>query len=332
VGLTLVTACTKPNPAYWFTVATADGGGAGNPPMTMPDAAPVPPDGPAPIAEDGPSRAADSAGQDATLSPDAGADGPSVAPDLAALMPDVALPRDLSPPPPDLAGDLAPALNPDSGVSTVALVAHWKLDEGGGSTVNDATPNASHGSTRNGATLVAGGFPRARFPNPGSLRLDGQDDYVEINNVKNIPGSSISKSVTAWFKATNPDGIPIRNLVALTNESADWGVQLGLDQGRVAAWFFGDLGPQIWQQSGKVDTEWHHAAYTFDGKSHRIYYDGQLEMTKDVPPPMNNIGITRTRLGTWKAPEEMFHGLIDDVRIYARKLDDAEVMVLYNGY
>ena len=319
--LGFLAACTKANPVYQITATGEDAGMEESPPpVTMQDTG-VPPraDGPAPLPQDGPAPAEDTA-----LPLDAAAP----APDLSPLMPDVALAPDLAPLPPDVAPDLAPDLAADSGVSTTALIAHWKLDEVGSSTVNDATPNGNNGSTRNGAALVAGGFPGARFPNAGSLRLDGQDDFVEITN-KNIPGGAQPKTLAAWFKATNPDTIPIRNLIALTNESADSGIQLGLDMGRVAAWFFGDLGPRVVAGS-KVDTGWHHAVYSFDGTTHRLYYDGNW--VDDLVTPSPAAATTRTRLGTWKAPEEMFQGLIDDVRVYARALSPAEVMVLFNGY
>jgi hypothetical protein len=58
-------------------------------------------------------------------------------------------------------------------------------------------------------------------------------------------------------------------------------------------------------------------------------HDGKIEMARDIPPPSGDT--TRARFGTWKVPEEMFQGQIDDVRIHARPLSDAEVMVLKSG-
>jgi hypothetical protein len=319
-------ACTKDNPAYRINGATEDAASEENPPPGgLPDTAVVVPlDGPR-LVEDGPAAA-----EDVALEPEVAV----VPPDVAVLPPDAALaPPDLPPVAPDVAPDLrppvdlAPDLAADSGVSNSGIVAHWRLDEGTGSAIADSTPNGNAGATKGGATWVMGGFPNAKFANPWSLRLDGQDDYVEITN-KNIPGSAAPKTLAAWFKATAPDAIPIRNLVALINETSDAGIQMGLDQGRVAAWFFGDLAPRVWAVA-KVDSNWHHAAYTFDGKTHRIYYDGKIEMSKDITPLSGTI--TRTRLGTWKAPEEMFQGQLDDVRIYARALSDAEVMLLWSG-
>jgi hypothetical protein len=57
-------------------------------------------------------------------------------------------------------------------------------------------------------------------------------------------------------------------------------------------------------------------------------HDGKMEMARDITPPTGDT--TRTRFGTGKVPEEMFQGLMDDVRIYARPLSDAEVMMLKN--
>jgi hypothetical protein len=81
--------------------------------------------------------------------------------------------------------------------------------------------------------------------------------------------------------------------------------------------------------AGKLDGNWHHAAYTFDGKTHRLYFDGKLEMSVDSAPGAG--AMNRARIGTYQAPDEMFAGTVDDVRIYSRPLSDAEVTMLWSG-
>jgi hypothetical protein len=117
-------------------------------------------------------------------------------------------------------------------------------------------------------------------------------------------------------------------MVALFNDTTDVGIQLGFDQGRLAAWYYG-LPTPLLNAGAKVDGNWHHAAYTFDGKTHRLYYDGKLASSVDSMPGAG--AMNRTRLGTYQVPDEMFAGTIDDVRIYSRPLSDAEVMALGSG-
>jgi len=304
VGLLLL-ACTRANPAYHITVQEED---------AAPDeSSPVEPDAAVTL---------DRAGSDLALPPDAATPPPEVAPpppDAATPPPDTAPPPDLATPAPDLA--------PDSGVSSAGLVAHWRLDETSGTTVSDATGNGNTGTAMGGPTWVTGGFSAARFPNPGALQLDGVNDYVELTN-KSIPAAGAAKSLCAWFKTNDAADIPIRNLVALINDTTDVGIQLGLDEGRVAAWFYGAPGPLIFAAMA-ANGNWHLAVYTFDGKTHRIYYDGHLEMSRDMVPKAGTIN--HARLGTYQVPDEMFDGIIDDVRIYSRALSDAEVAALWSG-
>lgn len=295
LGLGLLFACSKANPAYRIEAAGAD-------------AAEEPPPADAAVVPDG-SPPADAAPGEDLASPEDTAAPDLVAPDLAA---------------PDLA---APDLAADGGVSSAGLVAHWRLDELSGTTAADDTGNGNTGTTKGGATWVSGGFPAARFANPGALLLDGQDDYVEIA-IKLIPTNAAPKSICAWFKARDTGATVIRNLVALINDVTDVGIQVGLDHGHVAAWFYGSPTPLV-AAHPSVDDSWHHAAYTFDGVSHRIYYDGHLETTVDEAPKPGTMN--HVRLGTYQVPDELFAGTLDDVRLYARALSDAEVSALWMG-
>jgi hypothetical protein len=296
MGLGLVGACTRSNPAYRIGARAEDGAEV---PGLAPDA----------LSSDRPSSPADALARE-DLSP----------------IDEAPLPADLAPPAPDRV-DPAPDLSPDAGVSSTGLVARWRLDEGSGTTVADSSGSGNTGTTRGGPIWASAGFPSASFSNPGALVLDGVDDYVEVT-VKSIPGNAAPKTMCAWFKANNANAMLIRNLVTLINDTSDLGIQLGILSGRVAAWFYG-LPFALVNAPNQVDGNWHHAAYTYDGRTHRIYYDGKLEASIDAIPVSGPI--THVRLGTYQVPDEMFAGTLDDVRIYARPLSDAEVMALWNG-
>jgi hypothetical protein len=297
LGLLALGGCTRHNPAFLGVTAEVDAGDDQPPAST-------PPDGPA--------------------SPEA------AAPDHGPLSLDEGPPADdpltLDAAAPDRTVEPALDVRADSGL-TSALVAHWPLDEGTGTTGADATALGNTVVLHNGPTWVATGLPRALLLDRAALSFDGQDDFAEIT-CKTIPANEAPKSLSVWFKATAPAALPIRNLIALTNEALDGGIQLGLHEGRVSAWFYGDLEPMVWSDQ-LVDGEWHHAAYTYDGSVHRVYYDGVSERSRVRVP--KTAPITRTRLGTYSAPEEMFRGVIDDVRVYARALTPAEVAALAAG-
>src|SRR5437868_10718277 len=95
LGLGLLGACTRANPAYRIVAQQDDAAGEDNPPPPVADAA-VTPD----------------------LAPPA---------DLASL--DLPAPQDrFAAAEAALPADLGPDLEPDSGVSSAGLVAHWPLD------------------------------------------------------------------------------------------------------------------------------------------------------------------------------------------------------------
>lgn len=91
---------------------------------------------------------------------------------------------------------------------------------------------------------------------------------------------------------------------------------------------------QIWysQQLGEVDflggqNSWHHLVISFDGDdSRKIYVDGQL--TTDTQSS-GLCGIIASNVGDLFIGKE-FNGLIDDVIIYNKVLNNSEVTQLYN--
>jgi hypothetical protein len=265
-------------------------------------------------------------------SPDAGTDRASPPPlDLDGSM-DLVLssePLDLSPPGDLVPADAAPDRSPDpigDSATFPGLVAHWRLDDSG-TMASDASGQGNIGLLRNNGVWVKPGFP-ASFFNPGALRFDGVDDYVEITN-KTIPAGNARKSISLWFNPVAPGGLAIRTLIALTNDTADAGIQLGIDHGRLAAWFYGSAFPLL-ATTQLVDESWHHAAYTYDGAQHRLYLDGVAvpEMVTEVPKAGAAL---RVRLGSYQVPSEVYAGLMDDVRIYSRALEPAEVATLARG-
>ena len=74
---------------------------------------------------------------------------------------------------------------------------------------------------------------------------------------------------------------------------------------------------------------WHHVVYTFDGTTHHLYVDGSESHTSTVAPDQGVV--TAARLATFHKNDEFFRGSLDDVRIYDRPLDVAEIRLLAAG-
>jgi hypothetical protein len=302
----------------WATLAAACGGDGAKTdaaprtdtsPTTAPDTAVIPEIDTAPIATD---DAEPPVPPEDAASPDAGAA------EEAGALPDAGGGDDVGGP--DVIG---PDTRPHG-----PLVAHWPLDEGAGLTTADLSGNNNPGTLNGGATWGTTMLPPIHFTNPAALVLDGVDDFVELG-VGAIPACEAPKTVSVWFRVdVASTAVGRKNVVALTNLDLATGVQIGLHDGRVAAWIPGDPLVLI-AAPAAAPVGWHHVAYTFEGSGHHLYLDGQLvgDATKVLPAGP----ILNARLGTFAFSLEFFGGAIDDVRIYDRVLDAAGLTALAAG-
>jgi hypothetical protein len=220
---------------------------------------------------------------------------------------------------------MPPAASPPPGQVDLkaGLISRWKLDETSGNMAADTA--GSNAGTLNGATRSASGFPGAKYPNPGSLQFDGDDDFVELGTA-NLPANNRPQSASFWFNITS---MPTAEQICLSlTDGMDGGsrLKLGFRGNRVAAWKRGgdDLASGPAQAAG-----WHHYVYTFDGMTHTLYVDGTQTGTSTAAADTGAAAIAR--LGAGHNNAENFAGQIDEVRIYGRALGAAEVAALREG-
>jgi hypothetical protein len=262
--------------------------------------------------------------------PDAGqaeaeAGAPKLFADAAVTAPDAPLPDDAAP---DLAGA------PDLAANMVeprpaGLVAHWRLDEPGGNTALDER-GLNPGTLTNGTGRVSVGFPSARFENPGAVSFDGLDDYVALG-IRELPAMQAVKSVSVWFRADSLSTTARRNLVVFNNRAAEESWQLGLERGYPAVWTWGPTPARLIGVS-RMDLQWHHLVYVFDGTTQRLYLDGTAAATLGQAPP--SATVAAAYLGTYDPTDddgERWSGVIDDVRIYDQALTPEQIAWLAAG-
>ncbi len=253
---------------------------------------------------------------------------PDRAPPDTAPRPADSAPADTAPPPTDAGAPEAPPAEagPPPGVNLgTGLISRWKLDETSGNGAADSVGGLNNG-TVSGAVRVAGGFPAARYPNPGSLRFDGDNDFVELGT-RNLPANNQRQSVAFWV---NLAAMPTNNRVcfSLTSGSSDGSrLKIGFKDNRVAAWKGGD---DDLVSAPALAPGWHHYVYSYDGNTHRLYLDGVQRGTGTVAPDTGGVG--NARIAAIFNNAENFQGQIDDVRIYNRPLSAAEVAALHDGF
>ena len=230
------------------------------------------------------------------------------------------------------------------------LVGHWTFDgqDMAGERAYDRSGQGNTGLLTSGPTRTLGRIGQA-------LSFDGSDDFVDIFNSQTVPstfqtiGNANNYSLSAWIKtskAANGDEgfwfcestiIELRDEDANTNTPFSFGIEdtflcLGRSVSDAEARFLGTIAIN--------DGRWHHVAISVNGVTAvaGFYLDGVFDVARSLTAGSNvsvgtqtsnmQIGV-RSRDGGQR-DENLFDGLIDDVRIYSRALSPAEITRLYN--
>jgi tetratricopeptide (TPR) repeat protein len=224
-----------------------------------------------------------------------------------------------------------------STASDTGLVGWWKLDEASGTMAADSSGRGHAGMLKGGAAWTPGRLGNA-------LRLDGTSGCVEIPNsplMENVQEGDYTLS--AWYH-------PIRVPAGRNPSDNDSTHGVLLKQGRHLGLMYGNEGHfRLEHWAGTDQTyvgaprpcppgAWYHVAGVVSpkGGSAAIYVNGALENRKsfaagsatfELGTAPWRIGAGNPAAGQWRYHAE---GVVDDVRIYARALDEAEVRALAN--
>jgi Ca2+-binding RTX toxin-like protein len=216
-----------------------------------------------------------------------------------------------------------------SAVSTTNLVGHWKLDENGGLTAIDSAGGNNDGTLENGPAYMSG--TPAITPNPSALSFDGTDDQVRIANSGDFRFGTGAFTVSAFTKGTVGDRSVLGNF---SNTQRGWGLYHYASE-RINFFGYGTMGTHdtSFAAPGLLNGQWHHVAgvYTRSGNSLTIktYFDGALMGTHTVS--VGDItSMSDLLLGKYLL-QPNYAGSLDDVRVYARALNDGEVDALSDG-
>ncbi|HKQ39422.1 MAG TPA: LamG domain-containing protein, partial [Verrucomicrobiae bacterium] len=220
--------------------------------------------------------------------------------------------------------DRAPARNVMGSVTVPLqlsfLVARYGFDDFRDLGADSAGGN--DGAAVGGPTVVAGQSGRA-------LNFDNIDDYVSVPYNRDL---AITGDITlaAWIKRDSLS--EYGGLIAKTDGANTWDFDLQFQNGQDTLALYSDTtGPSTIVSSNTVsDTAWHHIAFTRRGNLATFYIDGADAGTATLD---GGFGLNQNpiRIGTdgpaWD-PSSMFHGSMDDVRIYNRALTATEIQAL----
>lgn len=207
------------------------------------------------------------------------------------------------------------------------LVAHWRLDEGGGTTVGDTSGNG-HTGLLDGGTWIAD----ARFGS--GLRFAAGDTIA----VPGFPAATPSWSVSLWTRLSDPqlaaNSETWTTILSTENlRSGGWEVNLDrqLDQPRfVYSYWAPPLSDYVGTECSCVETgAWIHLAAVVDVSANllTLYRNGavvnQESRPSDILPGDSTLHFAR-----WNMTGRLFNGDLDDVAIWQRALTAEEIVAL----
>lgn len=202
------------------------------------------------------------------------------------------------------------------------LVGRWTFDEGTGSIAGDVSGRDNHGMVMGGAKWTEGIIG-------GALHLDGTDDFVSIPN-ESMFDLTGSVTVSAWIQVESFTK-PWQSIV--TKGDRAWRLHRA-NETKCAGFACSDLSrDQVGDLYGKRDVDdgkWHHIAGVLDETKMSIFVDGALDASMNAS---TNISVNDYAVligANAQATGRLFHGLLDDVRIYDRALSVAELRALVN--
>lgn len=205
------------------------------------------------------------------------------------------------------------------------LISYWKLDEASG----DATDShGSHDLTNSGASYGSTGVLNDCFDFEAT-----EDDYCYVSYHSDFDVSSVSMQAWIYIEA-NPNE---KSLAICGKENGNEGYLMAYmhdSGGGGSEYFFAfRLNATIRRYDcGDLTGGWHHMVATYDGSNVKLYIDGDKKDTiadaSGITNPNTYFGVGRVE--QWGTNHD-FDGLIDEVGIWSRALDDDEVTALYNS-
>jgi hypothetical protein len=207
-----------------------------------------------------------------------------------------------------------------TGAADPDLVAHWKFDDGSGTTLFDSSGNGHDGTLMGDPKWVSGHLG-------GALEFDGDGDYVDCGSSPDfeIP---VNISITCWIKVNQFDKTW---QAIITTSDSSWRVHRSSSSNNIA-WGSSGLSPTDLTGTTDVSTgEWFHIAAVYNGTQKLLYINGNLDASSDSTGNITTSSMPVYIGENSGATSRFWDGLIDDVRIYRRALSETEILGVMAG-
>jgi hypothetical protein len=204
------------------------------------------------------------------------------------------------------------------------LIGAWPMEDVDESRAADATGGGHDGA-------LVGGPTRSEYAFGRTLVLDGVDDAMLVNDAPAFDTPSFSFEARIWPEDAVENAIAARN--DFSNASG-WTLWLGHPSapGRVLFEYAREGGTL--SVAGTLESPGY-VAVTFDGTMLRLYVDGVLDGSAELPGGVAESFDDELRVGTTNGTASdgspFFRGQIDDVRYWSRALPSVDVARLYQN-
>lgn len=220
-----------------------------------------------------------------------------------------------------------------TGAANGALVSYWAMDEGSGTTLNNAVGGQPNGTLINTeATDWIPGYNGAGY----AVRFDGVNEYANLSTSGTLAALDQQMTLSSWVNTTYADGVWYRAIVAkfgTTGINNFWGTGwMATDQ---IGFKIRDAGGTAQQPAAVanwgIDGQWHQVIGVRDKANSKVYFfgDGQLlgQATDNVGSTVNTRDILIARHSGTYVPEA-----VDDVAIWDESLTPFAIDMMYKGY
>jgi len=203
-----------------------------------------------------------------------------------------------------------------SGTASGALVGWWKFDETSGNIAKDSSGQGNDGTIVGTPIWVPGKVG-------GALEFNGST-YV---NCGNKPSLNIREQITIafWFKVK-----AFSNTWEAFLAKGDGAYRASRSGGTGNATHMGITGGNYFDAPTIItDDQWHYWTGTYDGTNAIIYIDGKVDASRQYSGPIGDSSNYSLYIGeNAQATGRMLHGLLDDVRIYNKALNEQHILDL----
>jgi len=230
------------------------------------------------------------------------------------------------------------------------LVGYWNFNEGEGNTVYDLSGNGNHG-TINGATwsddvpeepIYGCTDPLATNYNPGAnvddgsceypdngdylLSFNGFDDYVDCNGDELFNFGTGDFTLEHWYKSDLTSGHFPNSISKYGGTNYYYDITINRDDTGFPQFHFANGNGQDYYAIGNMrvdDNQWHYLSAVREGNLIKLYIDGLLSGTGNIPQGANADNSGNILFGARGASNH--ENYMDDVKIYNRALSIQEI-------